>query len=543
MPLLIEGNMVAGKYRLERSLAKGGMGSVWIARHVHLNMLVAIKFMDTGAMASEEARTRFDREAKAAAQIQSPHVAQVHDYGVEDDVPYIAMELLHGEDLGRRLRRERRLPLEEVAKILSQAAKALRKAHDAGLIHRDLKPANIFLARTDDDEEIVKVLDFGVVKVAAMGIVTDATRTGIVVGSVNYMSPEQARGLKDLDHRSDLWSLGVLAFRAIVGQHPFPGDQVGDVIVRICSEPIPVPSELAPDLGPEIDAFFRRALARDITERFQSARDFATSLSMLAGVTSLAGTGAWPLAFAARLPMQPVSSPLSQGKGAVIREGDALRLSPQLGSVERSSPNPQSAPPRWGSEVATEEAAPLSPNAMGSPGLEPSSSSSSDSWSESAGSPGQRPSPPSLNGGGTLTDAPRVSDVAPPPVSSAWGKTRLFAAGGVALALLIGGVFLFRRSPPAPAAPAAPSPSLSVSPAEPPTEPPAESAEVKEVEPPSSAPVADPLPPMPSLSGSTKASAAPTKSSHAPAGKPPKVSPQNQQNQNQNQKINPTLGI
>src|SRR5690349_2833668 len=151
MPLLQEGRIIAGKYRLERTLARGGMGSVWMARHVHLDMLVAIKFMDAAATASNDAMARFEREAKAAAQIQSPHVVHVHDYGMEGSTPYLVMELLQGEDLGARLRREKRLSLIEVSHILTQVSKALRKAHEAGLIHRDLKPANIFLARTDDD--------------------------------------------------------------------------------------------------------------------------------------------------------------------------------------------------------------------------------------------------------------------------------------------------------------------------------------------------------------------------------------------------------
>jgi serine/threonine protein kinase len=315
MPLLHEGNMVAGKYRLERSLAKGGMGSLWVARHVQLNMHVAIKFMDTASMTSEEARARFDREAKAAAQIQSPHVAQVHDYGVENGIPYIAMELLHGEDLGHRIRRERRLSLQDVARILAQAAKALRKAHEAGLIHRDLKPANIFLARSDD-EEIVKILDFGVVKVATVGVVTEATQTGIVVGSVNYMSPEQARGVRELDHRSDLWSLGVLAFRALTGNHPFPGEQVGDVIVKICSEPIPKPSKLVPALGPEVDQFFERALARDLSDRFQSAREFAEALSLVAGIAPTSSTAKGPPSIAMRAPPSPPVAPFGSASDA-----------------------------------------------------------------------------------------------------------------------------------------------------------------------------------------------------------------------------------
>ncbi|MEP7127000.1 MAG: protein kinase [Byssovorax sp.] len=282
-----EGTIVAGKYRIERPLTRGGMGSIWVARHLTLNMPVAVKLMAPTLAATTEGRARFEREARAAARIQSPNVAQIHDYGVEDGTPYIVMELLIGEDLGARLHRTRRLPIAAVAAILTPIAKALRRAHEAGIVHRDLKPANIFLARADDDE-IVKVLDFGIAKLTGTGAAEDATATGLVLGSIHYMSPEQARGVREIDHRSDLWSLAVIAFRAIVGRLPFPGAQMGDVIVKICSEPVPRPSELAPDLGPEVDHFFTRALARDPDARWQTARELAAALAQLAGSTAIA---------------------------------------------------------------------------------------------------------------------------------------------------------------------------------------------------------------------------------------------------------------
>jgi eukaryotic-like serine/threonine-protein kinase len=277
-----EGTVVAGKYQIERPLSRGGMGSIWVARHLKLDMLVAVKLMAPALAETAEGRARFEREARAAALIQSPNVAQIHDYGVEHDTPYIVMELLTGEDLGARLHRVRRLPLGAVAAIFTQVAKALRRAHDAGIVHRDLKPANVFLARSDEDE-IVKLLDFGIAKLTGTGSAEEATATGLVLGSIHYMSPEQARGVREIDHRSDLWSLAVIAYRAVVGRLPFPGAQMGDVIVKICSEPIPRPSSIAPDLGPDVDHFFARALARDPDDRWQSARDFAAALAQLAG--------------------------------------------------------------------------------------------------------------------------------------------------------------------------------------------------------------------------------------------------------------------
>ncbi len=288
--IIEEGSVFAGRYRLERALARGGMGSVWVAQHTQLDVQLAVKFMDPTFAASGDARARFEREAKAAAKLQSPNVVQVHDYGVEDGTPYIVMELLVGEDLGDRLKRERRLSLRATAEIVTQVAKALRRAHEEKIVHRDLKPGNIFLARNQDDV-IIKVLDFGIAK-ARMSTDGEVTKTGTLIGSPHYMSPEQARGGKNLDHRSDLWSLAVIMFRAVTGHLPFPGDEIGEVILAICADPIPTPSQLAPDLSPAVDAFFERALARDPAERFQSAREMAEAFAAVSAGGPLVASGA-----------------------------------------------------------------------------------------------------------------------------------------------------------------------------------------------------------------------------------------------------------
>ncbi len=266
-----QGSTVAGKYRLERLIGRGGMGSVWAARHLQLDTLVAVKFIDTVADMGD-ARIRFEREAKAAAQLRSPHVVQILDHGIDDERPYIAMELLEGEDLGERLRRTPRLSLPATATLITQAAKALRRAHEHGVIHRDLKPGNIFLARFDDDE-VVKLLDFGVAKLR-YGEITpgvEMTQTGVIFGSPSYMSPEQARGNRIIDHRTDLWSLAVILFRCITGSKPFEADSIGNLVIKLCIEPLPTPTSFAGDLPPEIDRFFERAFARDPDQRFQSA--------------------------------------------------------------------------------------------------------------------------------------------------------------------------------------------------------------------------------------------------------------------------------
>lgn len=277
---LCESTVIAGKYRLERVLASGGMGAVWVARHLQLDEPVAIKFMSAQLPAVAEARLRFAREARAAARLRSPHVVQVLDHGVDGDVPYIVMELLEGEHLGDRLRREGRLSLRAASLLTAQIAKALGRAHRAGIIHRDLKPANIFLAKLDD-EEIVKVLDFGIAK-SLSGPSIEATHSNILIGSPLYMSPEQARSRRTIDHRSDLWSLGAILFRALTGTPLFEGSSPVDVIVQICTGALPVATHIVPTLPPEIDAFFARALDRDPDGRFDSAREMSEELWAIA---------------------------------------------------------------------------------------------------------------------------------------------------------------------------------------------------------------------------------------------------------------------
>ena len=275
-----EGRVIASRYRLERPLAQGGMGSVWVARHLQLDSTLAIKFIEAQLAQLPEARGRFEREAKVAAQLQGPNLVQIHDYGVDDDTPYMVMEYLQGEDLYARLNREKRLSLEAVADIVVQVARVLRRAHEAGIVHRDLKPGNVFLVRgeDDDDDDLVKVLDFGLAKVPRSTSADEMTQTGTLLGSPRYMSPEQARAMKNIDHRSDLWSLAVIAFRAITGALPFPGDEIADVLVKICAEPAPTPSSIDPALSPAIDRFFARAFQHDPAKRFQSARELSREL-------------------------------------------------------------------------------------------------------------------------------------------------------------------------------------------------------------------------------------------------------------------------
>lgn len=271
------GLVIAGKVRLERLLARGGMGSVWVGKHIALDVPVAVKFM---ANSTEQSLGRFRREARVAAKIKSANIVTILDFGVDQDIPYIVMELLEGENLGARLKRVGCVSLQEAERIIVPIAKALERAHEAQLVHRDLKPDNIFLAREGDDE-VPKILDFGIVKSLSSTSNRENTEDGAVIGTLHYMSPEQARGQPDIDHRADIWSLGVILYRMLTGRRPFLAKGFGMIIMQICSEPIPPATSILPSLPPEIDTFFDRALAKNPAERFSSMKEMAQAFTAI----------------------------------------------------------------------------------------------------------------------------------------------------------------------------------------------------------------------------------------------------------------------
>jgi len=277
------GEVVAGKYRLERELGKGSQGHVWEGVHLQMGTPLAIKVLDPNLAYRPDYVSRFKREASAAAALRSPHVVQIFDFGIWEDIPYIAMELLEGEDLGTRLDRVRRLPPATVASVVTQVARALVRAHKRGIVHRDMKPDNIYLCADDEGEaEVVKILDFGVAK-AVGGVSLARTGTGIVLGTPYYMSPEQAQGDRQIDHRTDLWALGVITFEALVGRRPFEATNLGDLLVKICATDPPLPSKLAADVPEGFDQWFLRACARNPDDRFSSAKEMAATLAILCG--------------------------------------------------------------------------------------------------------------------------------------------------------------------------------------------------------------------------------------------------------------------
>jgi serine/threonine protein kinase len=274
---LSPGIVVADRYRLERKLGAGGMGSVWLATDLSLDSTCAIKLVDPDKVGNEEVRVRFQREARAAAQIRSANVVDVFDHGLWQSVPFIVMEYLEGEDLGARLDRKGRLDLRETYDIVSQVSRALVRAHAMGIVHRDLKPENIFLV-PGDDHEVAKVLDFGIAKLDQYSLRDKTTKTGSFMGTPYYMSPEQARG-KNIDWRSDLWALGVIVFQCLTGKPPFESEALGDLMGMILYDPIPKITERDSSLPAEIETFWTRAINRDRELRFQSAKELSDALA------------------------------------------------------------------------------------------------------------------------------------------------------------------------------------------------------------------------------------------------------------------------
>jgi serine/threonine-protein kinase len=294
------GSIIAGKYRLLRPIGTGGMGAVWEGAHVTLGTRVAIKVIKPQYARQPEALARFEIEARAAAKLQSKHAVHVYDYGLSPEgLPYIVMEFLEGESLSDAIVARGPLPPAEVARIIGQAARALSKAHASGIVHRDLKPDNIVLARTDELFEglpyVVKLVDFGIAKMFEDPDTTGAppralggpTREGTVIGTPNFMAPEQLAIGGAPGPLTDLWSLGACTFAAMTGRLPFEGDVLGDIVLKVCAQPIPAPSGINPSVPPGFDAWFARACSRDPPRRFQSPDELAEALASVCGLARI----------------------------------------------------------------------------------------------------------------------------------------------------------------------------------------------------------------------------------------------------------------
>jgi serine/threonine-protein kinase len=278
------GELVAGKYRVERVVGHGGMGVVVAAMHEALGQRVAIKMLLPEAKASPNALVRFTREARAAAAIRGEHVARVLDVGeLEGGAPYIVMEFLEGHDLAETIAARGTLPTEDAVAFVLQACEAIAEAHAAGIVHRDLKPSNLFVTTRPDGTSIVKVLDFGISKaLLSAGGPGTLTTTSSFVGSPVYSPPEQLVRAHDVDGRADIWSLGTILFEALAGRPPFVGDSVMHVASRIFNDaPTPL-AELRPDLPPELREVVMRCLRKLPADRYADVSEFAQALAPFA---------------------------------------------------------------------------------------------------------------------------------------------------------------------------------------------------------------------------------------------------------------------
>ena len=275
------GEVLAGKYMVDQVLGQGGMGVVVAGRHVQLGNRVAIKFLLPAAAQHPEATARFLREARAAVQIQSEHVARVSDVGTLDNgAPFMVMEFLNGSDLGQLLAaRGSPFAIEEAVSYLLQACEAIAEAHALGIVHRDLKPANLFLTHRADGSALVKVLDFGISKVMA-GEGTDAniTATATVMGSPAYMSPEQVRSAKNVDTRTDIWSLGMILYEFLAGRPAFAAETTSGLLAQIVADPPISLRSKRPDVPPRLESVVMHCLEKDPARRIGNVALFAQAL-------------------------------------------------------------------------------------------------------------------------------------------------------------------------------------------------------------------------------------------------------------------------
>ena len=272
-----------GNYEIKQKLGEGGMGAVYMGEHPLIGKRVAVKVLLDELTANEALVTRFFHEAKAANDIRHQNIVDIVDFGKLEKpggghIVYLIMELLEGQSVAARLDAQR-LSFDEVRHVLGQCCSGLAASHAKGIIHRDLKPDNLFLVRRGSDENFVKILDFGIAKLTANASTGSKTRTGTLIGTPAYMSPEQCAGRSNIDARSDVYALGIVMYEMLTGQVPFKGEGFGDIVVAQLTETAKKPSELRADIPSELDAIVMKAIAKDVEGRFQSMEEFGVALA------------------------------------------------------------------------------------------------------------------------------------------------------------------------------------------------------------------------------------------------------------------------
>jgi serine/threonine-protein kinase len=389
-PHLAVGDLIAERFRLEQQLGEGGMGVVWAARHVVTRKSVALKFVKHTNRADPETRQRFLREARAACAVRHPSVVEVHDVlELDDGSPVMVMDLLVGESMAQRLHREHKLPLPEVARIMVPVCAGVGSAHALGIVHRDLKPDNIFLCVEGDGSTGVKVLDFGIAKLTATegdaAHTGASTNTGMLLGTPYYMAPEQMFAEKDIDHRADLWAIGVILYQALAGQRPTQGANVAQIIKVIARENIVPLRELAPSLPEPVLGLVGRLLALDRDERASDLREVVSVLSEYTsvhaepfGAPRAAPSSSAPTPVAAQAPTRParrwslpaVIAGLVIGGAGVTAIG-ILRPSSAVTPAQVASGASVMVSPTTSPSTAAAGAPSASTNAVGSAGVAP----------------------------------------------------------------------------------------------------------------------------------------------------------------------------
>ena len=449
MVRLDKDSLIGARYRVVSLLGAGGMGSVYEAVDTQTGTRVAVKVITAEAAANETLMSRFAREAEAAAAIDTPHIVRVLGSGRDEErgLPYLVLEYLEGEDLHQLIKRLGALAPDLALRIAAQACLGLQQAHEMQIVHRDIKPANFFLAKTASGERIVKLLDFGVAKIQSEPATSDVksgelTRTGSMLGSPLYMSPEQARGRRDLDHRSDIWSFGVVLYASLCGHTPTRDtDLLGELLILICTEAPEPLQDVAPWVAPELAALVHRALRFDADERFQSAREMREAINAL-----LPGDAT-------------IHEHLLQSLG----DGERSSVAPSISASLHDVPAPRR---NLGSSLAETtavvraRAAAAAPGSLAVPGVPAAIDVPSASGS--------------VTSGGAFGTTVGRTEGGAPPASSAEPAARatspaLFAVVGAGL-LLAGATAAYLVARPAPPAPSV-SPALAASTSDAPTKP------------------------------------------------------------------------